>query len=308
MSAGFWFQQCLNIVQLAGFYLPLAVAFALIQGITRRIFLSFGDFAMFGSFAAIYACFAAMVRGDGDFVASLWALLLAIAAGAALGAIVAKAVMGRKLLENPLAFMIASIGVSIALQEVMRLQSSSREVWVPPLMAGLAVFSVGGDFPVRLSVMSAYAITVGLIAVVLVGLLLGYTRFGLHWRACAQSLKLSALCGLDASMVAHQSFAIAGALAGVTGWTSAIFYGGANFSTGLLVGFKAMFASVIGGFGSIRGAIVGACTLAVIEVLWSALFSTTYRDVAVFMIIIMVLVLRPEGLAGLQGERESEQP
>ncbi len=308
MSAAFWFQQCLNIVQLASFYLPLAVAFALIQGITRRIFLSFGDFAMFGSFAAVYACFAAFVRGDGEWMASLWALLLAITAGASLGAVVAKAVMGRKLLENPLAFMIASIGVSIALQEVMRLQSSSRDVWVPPLLAGLSVFSIGGDFPVRLSVMSAYAIALGLIAVLLVGLLLGYTRFGLHWRACAQSLQLSALCGLDATLVAHQSFAIAGALAGVTGWTSAIFYGGANFSTGLLVGFKAMFASVIGGFGSIRGAIVGACALAIIEVLWSALFSTTYRDVAVFMIIIVVLVLRPEGLAGLRDERESEQP
>lgn len=307
MSAAFWFQQTLNIVQLASFYLPLAVAFALIQGITRRIFLSFGDFAMFGSFAAIYTCFAALVRGDTDGLASFYALLMAIGAGAALGVVIARIVLGRKLLENPLAFMIASIGVSIALQEVMRLQSSSRDVWVPPLFTGLSVFSLGGDFMVRLSVMGAYASAVGIATVLLVGLLLGYTRFGLYWRACSQSLKLSALCGLDASLVAHQSFAIAGALAGVTGWTSAISYGGANFSTGLMIGFKAMFASVIGGFGSIRGAVIGACALAVIEVLWSAQFSTTYRDVAVFVIIILALVLRPEGLAGLHNERESEQ-
>ena len=302
----FWLQQLINGAQLASFYLPLAVAFAIIQAITRRIFLSFGDFAMFGSFAAIYGCFAAMVRGDSDFLASLWALTLAITAGAALGALIARVVLGRTLLQNPLAFMIASIGVSIALQEAMRLQSSSHDIWVPPLFSGLSVFAVEGIYPVRLSVMTSVAIAVGLAAVSIVGLLLHYTRFGRHWRACAQSLKLSAMCGIDPSLVAHQSFAIAGALAGVTGWMSAISYGGANFSTGLMVGFKAMFASVIGGFDSIRGAVIGACALAFIEVCWSAAFSTTYRDVASFAIIIAILILRPEGLAGLGAERESE--
>lgn len=304
--SGFWLQQMLNGVQLASFYLPLAVAFAIIQAITRRIFLSFGDFAMFGSFAAIYACFAALVRGDSDVMASMWALALAVTSGAALGALIARIVMGRRLLQNPLAFMIASIGISIALQEVMRLQSSNHDIWVPPLFSGLSVFALEGVFPVKFSVMSAMAIGVGFASVGIVGLLLHFTRFGLHWRACSQSLKLSALCGLDPSLVAHQSFAIAGALAGVTGWTSAISYGGANFSTGLMVGFKAMFASVIGGFGSLRGAVLGACALAFIEVMWSALFSTTYRDVASFAIIIMILLLRPEGLAGLTSERESE--
>ncbi len=92
----------------------------------------------------------------------------------------------------------------------------------------------------------------------------------------------------------------------MTGWTSAISYGGADFSIGLMVGFKAMFASVIGGFGSLRGAALGAVALAIMEVSWSAAFSTAYRDVAVFAMIIVILVLKPEGLLGIWQQRESE--
>ena len=156
------------------------------------------------------------------------------------------------------------------------------------------------------SAMTLTATFIGIASVIAVGLVINYTRFGLHWRACAQSLKLSALCGVNAEVIAAQSFALAGGLAGVTGWTSAIAYGGASFSTGMMVGFKAMFASVVGGFGTIKGAVLGACALAVLETLWSAEFGTTYRDVAVFSIIVAILLLRPEGLGGLQSERESE--
>lgn len=305
---GFAFQQCLNALQLAGFYLPLALAFAIMQALTRRIFLSFGDMAMFASFAAVYVCLGSMVKGFADLPSALFALFAAMASGAALGAVVARLVLGQRLLQAPLAFMIASIGLAIILQEVMRLQSSSRDVWVPPLFQDGVIFLVPGSFPVKLSVMSGLSFAVAVLAVLAVLLILGRTRFGLQWQACSQSLKLASLCGIDATQVAQASFALAGALAGVTGWTSAIAYGGANFSAGLLVGFKAMFASVIGGFGTLRGAALGAVLLAVIEVAWSSQFSTAYRDVAIFAIIICILVLRPEGLLGIAQQRESESP
>lgn len=302
----FWLQQFINTLQLLSFYLPLSVAFAMIQAITRRIFLSFGDLAMFGSFAAIYVCFASELNGDSDLIAGLWSLAAAIACGGALGAVIAKVFMGKKLLDYPLAFMIASIGLSIFIEEIMRIQSAGRDIWVPPLFSGLSIFELHGQYLVKLSGITFMAILVGVGSVVGVGLLLKLTRFGLHWRACAQSLKLTALCGINPEVIAHQSFGIAGALAGVTGWASAISYGGASFSIGIMIGFKAMFASVIGGFGTIRGAVIGACVLAFLEVGWSTVFGTTYRDVAVFSIIVLCLILRPEGLAGIGHERESE--
>jgi branched-chain amino acid transport system permease protein len=140
---------------------------------------------------------------------------------------------------------------------------------------------------------------------VAVAVWLKWSRFGLAWRACAQHPLLASLCGIDSQHVAAISFAVAGALSGITGWTSAIVYGGANFSIGLTAGFKAMFASVIGGFGSIRGAAVGAIVLAVVEVAWSAAFALAYRDVAVFCFIVLVLVFRPEGLLGLARRGET---
>jgi branched-chain amino acid transport system permease protein len=296
----------LNAVQLASFYLPLALAFAIVQAVTRRMFLAFGDLAMFGSFAAIYVCFDSMLHGNGDLVSAAVSLAAAIACGAALGGVTARLFLGERLLAAPLGYMIASIGLSIALQEGMRLQSGSKDIWVPPLMSDVTILDVAGSFPVKLAAMPILSLACSLLAVALVAAVLHTTRYGLMWRAASQSLKLAALSGVNATHVAATSFAIAGGLAGITGWTSAISYGGANFSIGLMVGFKAMFASVIGGFGTLRGAALGAVVLASAEVTWSAMFSTAYRDVAVFAMIAAILVLKPEGLAGTVVERESE--
>lgn len=305
-DVGYWLQQALNFIQIASFYAPLAVAFALLQGITRRIFLSFGDVAMFASFAAIYASFAAQLRGDSDLMVALSALLLALACNAALGFVIARAIMGRSLLSHAQSFMIASIGLSIMLREIMRLQSGSQSVWVPPLFQSLNLFEIDGAFSVRLPMMSALAIFVSIAGLIATGFVMKWTRFGRAWRACAQSLRLAQLCGVNTPATMALTFAVASGLSGIAGWTSAISYGGTNFSIGLLMGFKAMFASVVGGFGSVRGALAGAALVASIEVLWSALVSTTYRDVAVFGIIIAVLLVRPEGLLGLADKRESE--
>lgn len=304
-NEAYYLQQLLNAVQLAAFYLPLAVAFAMIQAITRRIFLSFGDFAMFASFAAIYASFDALVSGASDLASGAIGLGLAVLSGGALGFAVSRLMLNRALLAHSMAFMIGSIGLAIFLQELMRLQSGSSEIWIPPLLADQHLLRLSGPYPIRIGLLNALSVAASGLAVLVLCLWLWWSRFGLAWRACAQQPLLASLCGVDPQHVAAVSFAAAGALSGVTGWTSAIVYGGANFSVGLAAGFKAMFASVIGGFGTIRGAVVGAIALAVAEVAWSAAFSTAYRDVAVFGFIVLVLVFRPEGLLGLARREKS---
>ena len=138
------------------------------------------------------------------------------------------------------------------------------------------------------------------------GLMLRFTQFGRNWRACSEQISLAKLCGVNTEAVLRHTFMLGAGLAAVSGWIAAISYGGTSFSSGMMLGFKAMFAAVIGGFGSLRGAVLGAVSLSVLEVLWSALFSTAYRDVGVFSFIVFVLLLRPEGLAGLGQQRESE--
>jgi branched-chain amino acid transport system permease protein len=305
-EAGYWLQQLLNALQLTCFYLPLATAFALIQGITGRIFLSFGDIAMFASFAAIYACFDSQLQGSGDWQSTFISLLLALATTAALGSVVSRTMTKESLGANPQAFMIASVGLSLVLEEIMRLQSNSREVWALPLFEGERYVLADGSFPVQMAKMSLVAMVMSLGIMVFFALLMWRSRFGKNWRACTQSLKLARLCGVDTARVVNWTFIGAAALAAMSGWMAAISYGGTSFSVGLMFGFKAMFASVIGGFGTIRGAVVGAIALAFAEVIWSAAFPITYRDAAVFALMIGILLVRPEGILGVAFRRDSE--
>ncbi len=165
-TAGYLLQQMLNAVQLASFYLPLALAFAIMQAITGRIFLAFGDIAMFASFAAVYSCFDSLLQGNGDVLSAVWSLAAAIAGGAALGATCARVFLGENLLRSPLAYMIASVGLAIALQETMRIQSQSRDVWVPPLFGGQYLVDIPGAYTVRLATMPTISAAVSLLAVV----------------------------------------------------------------------------------------------------------------------------------------------
>lgn len=299
-------QQFLNAVQLATFYVPLAVAFALIQAITRRVFLSFGDITMFGSFAAVYICFERLVQGDGDLVAGLWGLVAALLCAAALGALVARVVFKPLIERSAQAFMITSVGLSIVLEEFMRLQSQGRDIWIPPLFQGSVFVIWPGPPSLQITAINLFSIFLSIAMVAATVIVLRSTRFGRNWQACAQEMALAKLSGVNTSAVIEQTFMLGSALSATSGWIAAISYGGTSFSSGIMLGFKAMFAAVIGGFGSIRGAILGAISLASLEVLWSAVFGTTYRDVGVFSIIIFVLLLRPEGLAGIAQHRESE--
>ena len=306
LHAAYVLQQALNIAQLACFYMPLAAAFALIQAITKRVFLSFGDFAMFGSFAAVYICFGRLLQGDSDLMAALLSLAAAMICAGALGQAAARFVFAPLMKGASLSFMIAALGFSIALQELMRLTSDARDIWVPPLFRGLAIRLVDTPYPVNLTLSSLLAMGLSVASLIALGLLLKRTQFGRKWQAVAQNETLARLCGVNTPRIIEVTFIVGSALAAVSGWTSAISYGGTNFFVGVMLGFKAMFAAVIGGFGSVRGAIIGAGCLAILEVVWSANFGTSYRDAGVFGIIIFILLLKPEGLGGDAAHRESE--
>jgi branched-chain amino acid transport system permease protein len=302
----YFLQQAINVAQLSTFYVPLAVAFALIQAITRKVFLSFGDVAMFSSFAAVYVCFASLLRGEEEITAALLSLVLAILCAGSFGNVAARYVFSPMINKSSQAFMIAAIGFSIALQEMMRLQSGGRDIWIPPLFQGNDIVFLSGEYILQIPAMTAFAMALAVITVTGLAVFLAFTRFGRNWQACSQEISLAKLCGVNTESVMRQTFMLGAGLAAVSGWIAAISYGGTNFSSGLMLGFKAMFAAVIGGFGSVKGAIIGAVSLAALEVLWSATFSTAYRDVGVFSFIVFVLLLRPEGLVGINSQRESE--
>jgi branched-chain amino acid transport system permease protein len=303
---GYWLQQLLNALTLASFYTPLAVAYALVQGITNKIFLSFGDFAMYAAFAAIYAALAGQVAGNGTVMVLLGSIVIAIACSAALGKFAAARVFAPLITKSSQAFMIGSVGISIVLQETMRIQSSNRDLWLPVFFDGQNFKIYEGPFPVQIGFMQIIAIVLSSSAIVALMFVMTHTATGRYWMACSQSERLARLCGVNTASVLVWSCVGSAALASISGWIVAVAYGGVTFSMGLMLGFKAMFASVIGGFGTLNGAIVGGLFLAFVETLWTATMPLAYRDVGVFGFIILILILKPEGILGSAIRRESE--
>jgi branched-chain amino acid transport system permease protein len=305
-DAGYGIQQALNAGMVATLYALLAVSYSLLHAITNRIVLSFGDIATFGAFYSVYLMLLSIISGTDTALALGLVFAAAIAGTAALGIVVNDGIFAPLVKTPSQAIMIASIGLSIALEESMRLQSSGREQWLAPIYAS-PIFRMDFDgYPVSLTIMQAIIFAVSATLIALLYGVLNRTSAGRLWRACSQNLALAELCGVNVGRVMTWTAAAAAGFAAVPGWIIAVGYGGVSFYMGLVLGLKALFASILGGFGTLGGAIAGGIVLAGLETAWTAFFPIVYRDVAVFSLVILVLIVKPDGLLGVSVRRDSE--
>jgi branched-chain amino acid transport system permease protein len=124
------------------------------------------------------------------------------------------------------------------------------------------------------------------------------TSLGRAQRACEQDQKMAALVGVNVDRTVAITFVIAASLAAVAGTMYLMYYGVVNFADGFVPGIKAFTAAVLGGIGSLPGAVIGGLIIGVIETMWSAYFSIDYKDVAVFSLLAITLIFLPQGLLG----------
>jgi branched-chain amino acid transport system permease protein len=225
-----------------------------------------------------------------------FALLYAIIGTSALGLVIARSVIAPLSLQRPLAMLIATIGLAIVLEEIMRMANHSRELVLAPILAGTLVEWPSAIFVIRISIIQALVFGVSLGLAIMLALFVGYHRFGRLWRACAQDIRMVALLGIDPRPIITATIVIGSALAATSGIMLAIYYGSVSFYMGAMLGLKALYVAVIGGLGSLGGAIAGAFVLGFFEAMWSAYLSGAYRDVASFAALTFLLVLRPAGL------------
>jgi branched-chain amino acid transport system permease protein len=268
--------------------------------------LSFGDLATFGAFTTISVMTFMLFSDWQAGLAIIVVFILAAAAAAGLGSVLQTGVFTPLVTSPTQAIMIASIGVSITLQEGLRVQSGGREQWLSPIFADPLVNVDFDGFAVHVSGMQFIILGVSTVLLTSLVLVLGRSSAGRLWRACSQNLALARLCGIDTDRVLTWTGVAAAAFAAASGWIIAIGYGGVSFYMGLVFGLKALFATIIGGFGTIGGAIVGGFLLAAIETLWSAYFPIVYRDVVVFLIVILIFIIKPDGLLSVGLRRDSE--
>jgi len=304
IPSGYIAQQISNALVVGCFYSLLAVSYALVHGLTNRIVLSFGDMAMFSAFVAVYATIIGLMLGFSTEAALAGAAIAVVVCAAALGIGSLRCLFAPLIRDRSQTLLIVSMSVGLVLQEVMRLQSGGREQWLEPMLGDAVLEEQARGFVVRISLMQV-VIMAGTAAILAATFaLMRWTALGRFWRACSEDAGLAALMGVDVGRITALTFTGAAILAGAAGLTVGIYYGGVSFYMGLVLGLKALFASIIGGFGTISGAVTGAFVLALLETLWAAFFPIGYRDVAVFALILSLLIIRPQGLLGVTLRRD----
>jgi branched-chain amino acid transport system permease protein len=299
IAVGTFLQQLVNGLELGSLYALIALGYTLIYGILEMLNFAHGDVFMVGAFLAAGVA-AVLVHNEVAAVPAglAVALMIVVAMGGAgfLGVGIERVAYRPLRNANRLAPLITAIGVSLFLE-------SAVQVWVSPapvLVAShalvpqtlLHVGSIETPFTGLMLFVVAVALMVALDAFVF------RTRFGSAMRATAQDREAATFMGIDVDRVIVVTFFLASALAGMGGVLFGLHYGIVDFFMGYLLGIKAFTAAVIGGIGNIRGAMVGGLLLGVLESLIGGFISTQFQDVFVFLGLILVLLVRPQGLFG----------
>jgi branched-chain amino acid transport system permease protein len=309
LGAAYALQQFFNAVALAASYALLATAYSLIYGLIGRINLAFGDITVVGALGALAAVAVAAALGLADPIGGI---AIALTLGAALAALwswfagvaVVAPLHARYRLGQPI--LVATVALSITIQEFLRLSGGAHEHWFPSLFSEALPLARAGGFVVTVTTMQLIIATAALGAAAVVLRLMARSRFGREWRAFADDPAAAALFGVAPRRLLASTFVLAGALAGLAGWVIAVYYGNVGFAMGTALGLKALVAAVLGGIGSVSGAFLGGVLVALIEAAWSAYFDIGFRDVVVFSLLIVVFVLRPGGLLGFSGPQPRE--
>jgi branched-chain amino acid transport system permease protein len=196
--------------------------------------------------------------------------------------------------------LIATVGLSLFLMEYLRVVQSPVTVWLPPVWAEAWPVARSGDFLVSLTPVTALTSATGLLATLGLLWLMKATPFGRAWRAYADDARAAALCGVNGHRLLMETLALAGAMAGLSGMLIVVQYGGLGFAGGFQYGLKALIAAIIGGIGSVPGAMLGGVAVGLFETIWSAYLPIEGRDMALYAALVVFLIFRPGGLLGFK--------
>jgi branched-chain amino acid transport system permease protein len=296
----YFVQQLINGITLGSIYGLIAIGYTMVFGIIGMVNFAHGDVFMVSAFIALIAYLILTAwLGISSIVFDLVVVLIVAMAFTALINWVIERVAYRPLRGSfRLAPLISAIGMSIFLSNFVQVSQGPRNKSIPPMVQGEFVLSKQHDFPVTLSYKQLIIWGVTAILLLAFWYLVAKTSLGRAQRACEQDRKMAALLGVDVDRTISMTFVIAAALAAVAGTMYLMYYGVINFSDGFVPGVKAFTAAVLGGIGSLPGAVVGGLLIGLIETFWSAYFSIDYKDVAAFSVLAITLIFLPQGLFG----------
>jgi branched-chain amino acid transport system permease protein len=294
-------QQAMNGLTLGAMYALLALGFTLVYGILELINFAHFNVFMVGSFIGLWTLQAFGLHGQG-------VVLTGLPLAAALGTAFAASMVGSGLLGvaiervalRPLrdargpAAMITTIGVSTILFNLVLVtvgaDSKNYPNPLPPAEANA--------WGVTVRLRDALVWAVALVLMAALHLLVQRTRLGKAMRATAQDAEAARMMGVNVDRVVAAAFFLGSALAGAVGLIFGLYYEFTSFLIGFTAGLRAFTAAVLGGIGSIPGAMVGGVLIGLIEAFGSQFIGASWADVMIFSILVLVLVVRPAGLFG----------
>lgn len=283
------FQQMINGISLGGIYALMALGYTMVYGIINLINFAHGDIYMVGA----YVGFALTTFFNIGF---LPALLISMAATSLLGIIIEK-IAYKPLRKSPrITALITAISISLLLQYTMMYFVGPQTRTFPEVLESKSLKFLNGN--VILDVKNIYIIAITLILMIALQFIVRKTKMGKAMRASSYDLEAAELMGVNVNKVISFTFAMGSALAGAAGVLVGIYYNTINPLMGSLPGLKAFVAAVLGGIGAIPGAVLGGFSLGIIETIVSANGGSVFKDAVAFLILILVLLVRPNGLLG----------
>jgi branched-chain amino acid transport system permease protein len=293
-------QQLINGLTLGSIYGLIAIGYTMVYGIIGMVNFAHGDVFMVSAFISLITFLILTTwLGITSIALALFIVLIVAMVFTSIVSWTIERVAYRPLRGSfRLAPLISAIGMSIFLSNFVQVAQGPTNKSTPPMLRDVIVLMSGNGYDVTLSYRQ---IAIWLVTAVLLGgfwFLVSRTTLGRAQRACEQDQKMAALLGIDVNQTISITFVMAAALAAVAGSMYLMYYGVVSFSDGFVPGVKAFTAAVLGGIGSLPGALVGGLLIGLIETMWSAYFSIDYKDVAAFCILAITLIFLPQGLFG----------
>ncbi|NLO97292.1 MAG: branched-chain amino acid ABC transporter permease [Peptococcaceae bacterium] len=278
-------------LSLGSVYAIIALGYTMVYGIAKMLNFAHGDVIMVGA----YVCFFATTRGN---MPALVGVLLAMVVCTILGVVIERLAYKPLRAATSLAVLITAIGVSYFLQNAALLLWSSNPKVFTSVVGNETIKLFDGRL--NISVIAIVTIIICLIIMAALTLFIGKTKMGKAMRACSEDKDAAQLMGIDVNFTISITFAIGSALAAVAGVLLCSAYPTLMPTTGAMPGIKAFTAAVLGGIGSVPGAMVGGILLGIIEIFGKGYISTQLSDAIVFAVLILTLLIKPTGLLGKQ--------
>ena len=296
--AAFFLQQLINGLTLGAVYGLIAIGYTMVYGIIGMINFAHGEVYMVSAYLCAIGLALLAYFGIHSFPLLIFGtLVFTIIVTGVYGWAIERIAYRPLRNSTRLAPLLSAIGMSLILQNYVQLSQGPNQQGIPTLMHGVLRLTVG-DGVVQITWTKIFILLAAFVGMVVLSWIINHTQLGRVCRATQQDRRMAAILGINTDRVISLVFMIGAAMAGLAGVLVTMNYGTFDFYIGFIIGIKAFTAAVLGGIGSLPGAMLGGLLLGVAEAQFAGLVNSDYKDVFSFALLVAILIFRPQGLLG----------